>query len=125
MTDRNQLPQRIGSGVIFDDNLYVPGETLIQCIDLKTGKELWRHRPEGASFWSPVVATAEGKIFTVANPRFTIRVRERRGQPAKVYYAPRNLRALPCSMKNVGVNVVYRPLARFGPLNGDLVAVLF
>ncbi len=72
-----------------------------------------------------VECTAEGKIFTVANPRFTIRVRERRAQAAKVYYAPRHLRNLPCSMKNVGVNVVYRPLARFGPLNGDLVAVLF
>ena len=62
-TDRNQLPQRIGTGVIFNDILYVPGETVIQCLDLKTGKELWRHRPDGSTFWSPTAATADGKIY--------------------------------------------------------------
>ena len=91
--------------------------------------EPWRWPPLGTVLFlgqiRQVECTAESKIFTVVNPRFTIRVRERRAQPAKVYYAPRTLRALPCSMKNVGVNVVYRPLARFGPLNGDLLAVLF
>ena len=45
--------------------------------------------------------------------------------PAKLYYAPRNLRSIPCSLKNVDVNIVYRPLADFGTLNGDLVAMLF
>jgi len=84
--------------------------------------------PGTLTFWGylrRVECTGEGKILTVANPRFTVRVRERPGQPAQLYSPPRNLRRLPCTMKDVEVNVVYRPLARFGPLNGDLVAVLF
>lgn len=39
--------------------------------------------------------------------------------------APRNLRQIPCTLGNVEVNVVYRPLADFGSLNGDLVALVF
>jgi tetratricopeptide (TPR) repeat protein len=91
--------------------------------------EPWRWPPVGTVLFighvRRVECTAEGKILTVANQRFAIRVRERRGQPAQVHYAPPHLRRIPCSMKNVSVNVVYRPLARFGPLNGDLVALLF
>jgi hypothetical protein len=84
--------------------------------------------PGTLTFWGflrRVECTGEGKILTVANPRFTVRVRERADQPAQLYSPPRNLRRLPCTLKDVEVNVVYRPLARFGPLNGDLVAVLF
>jgi tetratricopeptide (TPR) repeat protein len=91
--------------------------------------EPWRWPPIGTVLFigqvRQVECTAEAKILTVSNLRFTVRVRERRGQPAKVYYAPRALQGLPCSLKNVSVNVVYRPFAGFGPLNGDLVAVLF
>ena len=84
--------------------------------------------PGTLTFWGylrRVECTGAGKILTVTNPRFTVRVRERPGQPAQLYSPPRNLRRLPCTLKDVEVNVVYRPLARFGPLNGDLVAVLF
>lgn len=84
--------------------------------------------PGTLTFWGylrRVECTGEGKILTVANPRFTVRVRERPDQPALLYSPPRNLRRLSCTLKDVEVNVVYRPLARFGPLNGDLVAVLF
>jgi len=84
--------------------------------------------PGTLTFWGylrRVECTGEGKILTVANPRFTVRVRERPDQPAQLYSPPRNLRRLSCTLKDVEVNVVYRPLARFGPLNGDLVAVLF
>ncbi len=84
--------------------------------------------PGTLTFWGylrRVECTGEGKILTVANPRFTVRVRERPDHPAQLYSPPRNLRRLSCTLKDVEVNVVYRPLARFGPLNGDLVAVLF
>lgn len=72
-----------------------------------------------------VEGTEQGKILTLTNRLFLIRVRERRGSPAALYYAPRNMRRIPCTLKNVDVEVVYRPLANFGPLNGDVVAVLF
>ena len=65
------------------------------------------------------------KVLTVSNLRFAIRVRERRGQPAQLYYPPKGVRQIPCTLKNVEANVVYRPLAGFGPLNGDVVAVVF
>jgi tetratricopeptide (TPR) repeat protein len=65
------------------------------------------------------------KVLSVSNLRFAIRVRERRGQPAQLYYAPKGVRQIPCTLKNVEVNVVYRPLAGLGPLNGDVVAVVF
>lgn len=65
------------------------------------------------------------KILTVGNARLSIRVRERRGQPARLYYAPRGVRQIPCTLKNVEANVVYRPLAGSGPWNGDVVAVVF
>jgi tetratricopeptide (TPR) repeat protein len=65
------------------------------------------------------------KVLTVSNLRFAIRVRERRGQPAQLYYPPKGVRQIPCTLKNVEANVVYRPLAGLGPLNGDVVAVVF
>lgn len=79
-------------------------------------------------FWGYLrrVECGEGeKILTVTSRMFTVRVRERAGQPAKLYYPPGNIRRIPCSLKDVEVNVVYRPLAHFGPINGDLVAVIF
>jgi len=84
--------------------------------------------PGALTFWGfirRVECTEEGKILTVTSPRFTVRVREPAGRPARLYSPPRNLRQIPCTLKDVEVNVVYRPAARFGPINGDLVAVIF
>jgi outer membrane protein assembly factor BamB len=75
VSQRNELPQRIGTGVVFDDKLYAAGETVIQCIDMKTGRELWRHRPPGASFWSPTVATADGRIYITSQQGTTYVIR--------------------------------------------------
>ena len=72
-----------------------------------------------------VECTGQGKILTLTNRLFLVRVREQPGAPAKLYYAPRNMHSVPCSLKNVRLHVVYRPMADFGPLNGDVVAVLF
>jgi outer membrane protein assembly factor BamB len=57
-------PQRIGSGVVVNGYIFMPSETGIQCIEARTGKELWRHRPEGHSFWSPATATKERIYLT-------------------------------------------------------------
>jgi tetratricopeptide (TPR) repeat protein len=79
--------------------------------------------PPGTSlFWGRVrgVECAEGlKIITVANSRFAVRVRERPEAPARLVSPPRNMRRIPCSLKDARVAVAYRPD------NSDLVAVLF
>jgi tetratricopeptide (TPR) repeat protein len=65
------------------------------------------------------------KILTVSNRRLAIRVRERNGEPARLYYAPKGMRRIPCDLQNAEVNVVYRPLGGADSLNGDVVAVIF
>lgn len=62
-------PQRIGSGVIHEGNIYIlndPG--LAQCIDLKTGVQVWNERLKGpgptAQNWSSVVLS-EGRCYAV------------------------------------------------------------
>lgn len=86
-----------------------------------------RH-PGTLTFWGylrRVECGAEEKILTVSNRVFAIRVRERAGAPAKLHYPPQKWRAIPCTLQNVEVNVVYRPSPQLGPVNGDVVAVIF
>jgi len=62
-------PQRIASGVIHEGHIYIhndPGTA--QCIDLKTGEDVWSERLKGEGTsgqnWSSVVLS-EGKCYTV------------------------------------------------------------
>jgi outer membrane protein assembly factor BamB len=62
-------PQRIGSGAIHDGHIYIlndPG--IAQCIDLKTGAEVWNERLKGGGptgqNWSSIVIS-EGKCYAV------------------------------------------------------------
>ncbi len=49
--EKNQ--QRIGSGVILGDHVFIMNETgVVQCIELKTGKELWSERAGRANWGS-------------------------------------------------------------------------
>jgi outer membrane protein assembly factor BamB len=68
MTETHQLwrlpsaPQRIGSGVILGEHLYMvntPGT--FQCFELKTGKSLWIERIGGET-WSSLVC-ADGRLY--------------------------------------------------------------
>jgi len=80
------------------------------------------------SFWGylrRVECLEEGKILTVSNRRLSVRVRERAGQPARLHSPPGKWRAIPCTLKDVEVNLVYRPSPHFGLVNGDLVALIF
>jgi outer membrane protein assembly factor BamB len=65
ITESNRLwltktpnPQRIGTGVVVGKHLYMANEnSTAQCIEIETGKELWRARmPEGVIWSSPVLA---------------------------------------------------------------------
>lgn len=56
-TEKNN-PQRIGSAVVLGDHVFMAnsGPGIIECLDLKTGKERWRARPETeGNFWGSVV----------------------------------------------------------------------
>ena len=52
-------PQRIGSGVVLGDSIYSvgAGPGVVQCLEMKTGKERWKARAK--SFWGSVVAVGE------------------------------------------------------------------
>lgn len=61
LTPKNK--QRIGSGVIVGDRVYLLNEPgFAQCIDAATGKELWSARATGSS-WSST-ELVDGKLFS-------------------------------------------------------------
>ena len=62
-------PQRIASGVIHDGHIYIHNDPgTVQCIELKTGKELWNERLKGqgnsGQNWTSIVLS-EGRCYTV------------------------------------------------------------
>ena len=58
-------PQRIGSGVILGDHVYIVNEPgTAQCIEAKTGKILWTDRLT-SSTWASLVH-AEGRLYTTS-----------------------------------------------------------
>ncbi len=59
-----RIPQRIGTGVILGQYLYMVSEPGFQCIDIATGEEKWRHFGDGQRFWSSLVGTADGLYAT-------------------------------------------------------------
>ncbi|HEX4149513.1 MAG TPA: PQQ-binding-like beta-propeller repeat protein, partial [Pirellulales bacterium] len=49
-------PQRIGSGVLIDGYVYMANEIgLAQCLDARTGAEIWRGRLPGPRIWSSII----------------------------------------------------------------------
>lgn len=66
--------QRVGSGVIVGEHLYMVDESLIpHCYELKTGKDLWmgEQRLRGGRTWGSLVA-ADGKLYLLTNTSETI-----------------------------------------------------
>ncbi len=60
-----RAPQRIGSGVIIGDHIYMVNEPgVAQCTELKTGKVLWEERL-GTSTWGSLVH-ADGKLYVTS-----------------------------------------------------------
>ena len=75
VTDSHRLwrieknPQRIGTGVLLGDHLYMVNEPgVAECIEAKTGQTLWKERLGAVTWGSPIYA--DGKIF-VADSRGT------------------------------------------------------
>jgi outer membrane protein assembly factor BamB len=66
-------PQSIGSGIVVGDHLYMPwdGTGAIDCIDPKTGKQVWRGRTKGAA-WGSIVLGGGHAYVTDKKGRTTV-----------------------------------------------------
>jgi outer membrane protein assembly factor BamB len=66
-------PQRIGSGVILGDHVYMVDESgPPRCFDLKSGEELWKaKRPSTAQTWGSMVY-ADGRLYVLLKNGETI-----------------------------------------------------
>jgi len=70
VTAANQLwrveknPQRVGSGVVLGKYLYMVSEPGFSCIELLTGREVWKERPEGQTFWASLVSAGDRLYVT-------------------------------------------------------------
>ena len=61
------IPESLSSAVIFGGLIYrvqTPG--VLRCIDLKSGRDVYSQRIEGASAWSSPIATADGLIYVAS-----------------------------------------------------------
>jgi outer membrane protein assembly factor BamB len=56
-------PQRIGSGVIVGNHVYIANESgVVHCLELATGKKAWEGRLGGEKIWSSTIA-ADGRLY--------------------------------------------------------------
>ena len=65
VTDANRLwriernPQRIGTGIVRGPNVFMVNEPALSCIEMATGRELWKHRETGQTFWGSAVCAGD------------------------------------------------------------------
>jgi len=89
--------QRIGTGVVHDGNLYVSNATgIAECIEVKTGKTVWKERL-GGNLWGSIlragdhlyVSNTGGEIFVLAaSPKFQLIAKNEMGEHIKAGLAP-------------------------------------
>jgi outer membrane protein assembly factor BamB len=88
---RPRNDQRIGSPVVVGDRVYIVNDTgVVQCLELRTGKDVWEKERVGSS-WSSMVATADGRLYVptrdgdtlvfAAGPKYELLARNRLGEP--------------------------------------------
>lgn len=92
-----ETQQRIGSGVVLDGHLYVANATgIAECIDIATGKSIWKERL-GGNLWGSMllsgkrlyVNNTQGDIFVIAaSTKFELLEKNEMGEPMKAALAP-------------------------------------
>jgi outer membrane protein assembly factor BamB len=88
-------PQRVGSGVLHGDHLYLAdADGFAECLEAKTGKQVWKERL-GGTLWGSLllaegrlyVSNLEGKTFVLAaSPEFKLLATNDLAEP--IYAAP-------------------------------------
>lgn len=66
---KEKNPQRVGSGVIVGQHVYVPSEPEISCFELKTGKKVWNQRVPGGC-WGSIVKVGD-RLYVTSKPGVT------------------------------------------------------
>jgi outer membrane protein assembly factor BamB len=66
-----KVAQSIGSGVVVGDHVYLPFENAIDCIDPKTGNQVWRQRAPGA-LWSSLTLIGDKAYVTDQKGKTTV-----------------------------------------------------
>ncbi len=71
--DDSKQPQRISSGIIIGDHIFMAnaGPGIIQCLELQTGKEVWKDRGAGDNHWGQM-CFADGRLFVTNQKGQTI-----------------------------------------------------
>lgn len=87
--NKGQNPQRIGSGVLVGEHVYILNDTgTAMCLEVKTGKDLWEAQ-RLAGTWSSMVAVGDrlyvpskaGEVYVLrASPKFEELARNRLGE---------------------------------------------
>jgi outer membrane protein assembly factor BamB len=77
VTDSNRLwrdernPQRIGTGVVIGGHLFMVSEPGLSCIEMSTGREIWKHRYADQTFWGSVVCAGD-RLYVTSQKGTTI-----------------------------------------------------
>ena len=58
------IPQRVGSGVVVGDYIYIRNEKGAFCLDAKTGERKWTDELGGGESWSSMTY-ADGRIYSI------------------------------------------------------------
>ena len=66
-----KVAQSIGSGIVVGDHVYLPFENAIDCIDPKTGAQVWRQRASGG-LWSSLVLIGDKAYATDQRGKTTV-----------------------------------------------------
>lgn len=92
-----ETEQRIGSGVVHEGYLYVSNATgIAECIDIMTGKTIWKERL-GGDLWGSIllagdrlyVSNTQGEVFILAaSPQFELIASNDMGEHTKAALAP-------------------------------------
>lgn len=71
--DDSKQPQRISSGVIVGDHIFMAnaGPGTLQCLELTTGKEVWKDRGPGANHWGQM-CFADGRLYVTNQKSQTV-----------------------------------------------------
>jgi len=64
-------PQRVATGVVIGQYLFMVSEPNVSCIEMATGREIWKHSEPGQTFWASIVAVGD-RLYVTSQKGVTI-----------------------------------------------------